>query len=230
MKAKYAIGALAIFSIVAMLFSQMAFALPSPITFQRSVPFSVFNSASATVYDVTATTKAPFEVSIVDSLTYSVQSPTNVNNKSVIKIQSAKTGSMNALEIIQFEDKAIDISWTDKVTGTTTKIGGALAADQNSYAKELLIENTGTTLSIRDITNNKAIIENFVLPSDFSIVAVSAYGETDAVTDGFKTVYLGGLNPSKMVSINTNSMIPLVMAIVTIGIVLGVFTKIGKRI
>ncbi|AIF83863.1 hypothetical protein NTE_01802 [Candidatus Nitrososphaera evergladensis SR1] len=228
MKASRVIGAMAVFAIVAaVLFSQNAFALPQPITFQRSIPYTVFNSTSATVYDVTTATKAPFEISTVNTLTYTAG---GANNKAILKFQSGKTGSFNALEIVQYEGKAIDINWSDKVTGTTTKIGGIAAADQETFAKELLIENTGSTLKITDITNNKVLISDFVLPSDFSLVAVSAYGETGAVTGGYNTVYLGGMNLSKAASVNTNSMMPLIMAIVMISVVVGVMAKIKNRI
>lgn len=229
MKAKTALGALAIFSIVAsvLLTSQVAFALPQPIIFQRSIPYTVFNSTSATVYDVTTATKAPFEISTVNTLTYTAGGS---NNKAIMKFQGGKTGSYNAIEIVQYEDKAIDINWSDKVTGTTTKIGGIAASDQENFAKELLIENTGTTLKITDITNNKVLISDFVLPSDFSIVAVSGYGEASSVTDGYITAYIGGLNPSKAVTTNTNTMMPLIMGIVSIGVVMAVFTKLGKKL
>lgn len=227
MKTIHAIGAVGALAVVVLLFSQVAFALPQPITFQRSIPFTVFNSTSATVYDVTTATKAPFEISTVNTLTYTAG---GANNKAILKFQSGKTGSFNALEIVQYEDKAIDINWTDKVTGTTTKIGGIASSDQENFAKELLIENTGTILKITDITNNKVLISDFVLPSDFSMVAVSAYGEASAVTAGFNTVYLGGLNPSKAMTTNTNSMMPLVIGILSAGLVLGVFAKLGKKI
>lgn len=230
MKRTHAIGAfaaLAVFATFAVLFSQVALALPSPINFQRSVPYTVFNTTSATVYDVTTKTNAPFEISIVNSLAYTTG---GANNKAILKFQQAKTGSFNALEIVMYEDKAIDINWSDKVTGTTTKIGGQTSADTTNFPKELLIENTGTVLSIKDVTNDKVIIDQFVLPSDFSIVAVSGYGEASSVTDGFATVYVGGLNPSKAVNVTTSTMIPAIMAIVMIGVVVGLFAKVKRKI
>ncbi len=46
--------------------SQVAYALPSPIQFQRSIPFSVFNTTSATVYTADKPISPPFEIDIVN--------------------------------------------------------------------------------------------------------------------------------------------------------------------
>ncbi|AIC14298.1 hypothetical protein NWT39_00545 [Nitrososphaera viennensis] len=206
--------------------SQVAYALPSPIQFQRSIPFSVFNTTSATVYTADKPISPPFEIDIVNQLTYN-----STGTKAAgVKFQDATTGSMNALEIKTYNNKAIDILWTDKTTGSTTKIGGMAGEEQQSFPKEIIIENQGSSLSIK-LADGTVIIDSFVLPSNFKILAVSAFGnEASVASDGFITVYVGGLSPTKMVSVSVNVMVPLLTAIVTIGIVFTLFSKLKNKI
>jgi len=91
----------------------LAHAMPALVKFQRSIPYTVFNSTSATVYDVDSPITAPFEVYISNNLTYD----STGTKGAIIKIQDAKTGSMNAFEIVVYNTKAMDVNYTDKVTG-----------------------------------------------------------------------------------------------------------------
>jgi hypothetical protein len=207
----------------------LAYALPSPIKFQRSIPYTVFNTTSATVYDVESPITAPFEINIVNSLTYS----STGTKGAIIKIQDAKTGSMNAFEIIVYNTKAIDINYTDKATGTTTRVATVAGSDNDKIPREILIENSGTSINVYDLTNNKHIMKDFVLPNTFNIVAISAYGNssTESVaTDGYVTVYAGGLNPSKSVAVSFNSFLPLIGAVVGISVVLAVINKLKSKV
>jgi|GEM_PF-3329572 len=204
-----------------------AYAFPAPVKFQRSIPYTVFNSTSATVYDVESPITAPFEILIVNSLTYD----TAGTKGAIIKIQDAKTGSMNAFEIVVYNTKAIDVNYTDKVTGTTTRIATVAGTDNDKIPREISIENTGTAVSIYDLTNNKQIMKDFVLPTSFNIVAVSAYGNgTEVATDGYVTVYAGGLNPSKNVAVSMNSFIPVIGAVVGLSVILAVVNKLKRRV
>ncbi len=140
---------------------------------------------------------------------------------------------MNAFEIIIYNTKAIDVNYTDKTTGSTTRVATVAGSDNDKIPRELIIENGGTSISIFDITNNKQVMKDFVLPTTFNIVAVSAYGNssTEAVaTDGFMTVYAGGLNPSKSVAISMNSFIPIIGAVVGLSVILAVVNKLRKRV
>jgi hypothetical protein len=205
----------------------LAYALPSPIKFQRSIPYTVFNTTSATVYEVESPITAPFEINIVNSLTYS----STGTKGAIIKIQDAKTGSMNAFEIIVYNTKAIDINYTDKATGTTTRVATVAGSDNDKIPREILIENLGTSMNVYDLTNNKQVMKDFVLPHTFNIVAISAYGNaTEVATDGYVTVYAGGLNPSKNVAVSFNSFLPLIGAIVGISIVIAVINKLKSKV
>lgn len=224
-KAAALLAASALFAILTVT-SQIAYALPSPILFQRSIPFSVFNTATATVFAADKAIPPPFEIDIVNQLTYNATG----TKAAVVKFQDATTGSMNALEIKVYNNKAIDIIWTDKTTGSSTKIGGLASEAQQNFPKEIIVENQGSALTIK-LADGTSIIDSFVLPSNFKILAVSAYGNEDGVTSGgFNTVYIGGLSPTKVVSVNVNMMIPAITAIITIGIVFSVFTKLKKKI
>jgi hypothetical protein len=206
--------------------SQMAYALPSPIQFQRSIPFSVFNTVSAMVFAADKPIPPPFEIDIVNQLAYN----STGTKAAVVKFQDATTGSMNALEVKTYNNKAIDVIWTDKITGSSTKIGGLTGETQQNFPKEIVVENQGSSLSIR-LADGTSIIDSFVLPSNFKILAVSAYGnEAGVASGGFTTVYIGGLSPTKIVSVNVNTMIPAITAIITIGIVFSVFAKLKKKI
>jgi len=225
MKAATLLAAYALFAFLAVTL-QIAYALPSPIQFQRSIPFSVFNTITATVFTVDKPIAAPFEIDIVNQLTYN----STGTKAAVVKFQDATTGSMNALEIKTYNNKAIDIIWTDKTTGSSTKIGGLASEAQQNFPKEIIVENQGSSLNIK-LADGTSIIDSFVLPSNFKILAVSAYGnEASVTTDGFTTVYIGGLSPTKIVSVNVNTMIPAITAIVTIGIVFTIFSKLKKKI
>ncbi|NWG36695.1 hypothetical protein [Nitrososphaera sp.] len=205
---------------------QSIYALPSPIVFQRSIPFSVFNTTSATIYTADKPISPPFEIDIVNQLTYEATG----TKAAVVKFQDATSGPMNALEIKVYNNKAIDILWTDKTTGSSTKIGGMTSEDLQAFPKEIIVENQGSSLDIK-LMDGTSIIDSFVLPSNFKIVAVSGYGnEAGVATDGFVTVYVGGLSPTKMVSVSVNVMVPLLTAIVTIGIVFTLFSKLKKKI
>lgn len=205
-------------------------AFPNPIYFQRSIAYSVFNTTSATVYDTSSPIKAPFEVYLNNQLTYTTTGTVGA----VIKLQSAKTGSMNALEIIIFQTKSVDVNWTDKATGTTTKIGGLDGTTLDKIPREIVIENRGSSLNIRTI-DGKDIIKGFVLPEDFTIVAISAYGTmsggaTSVASNGFYTVYIGGLDLNKQFSTSLSSIIPLMGTIIGIGALLAVITKLKSRL
>jgi hypothetical protein len=221
-------AALAVYALFAFLAvtSQIAYALPSPILFQRSIPFSVFNTVSATVFTTDKAIPPPFEIDIINQLTYN----SSGTKAAVVKFQDATTGSMNALEIKTYNNKAIDIIWTDKTTGSSTKIGGMTAESQQNFPKEIIVENQGSSLNIK-LADGTSIIDSFVLPSNFKVLAVSAFGnEAGVASDGFTTVYIGGLSPTKIVSVNVNMMIPAITAIITVGIVFSVFTKLKKKI
>jgi len=208
---------------------RLAYALPSPINFQRSIPFNVFNSVSATVYTLDKPADSPFEVNLLNGLTYG---DTGATRGAIVKIQDATSGSMNALEIVMYNTKSIDINWTDRVTGTTTKIGSLNGNTQQNIPKEIVVENLGSALNVK-LADGTVIIDNFVLPANFKIVAVSAYGNgaTGGVaTAGFVTAYVGGINPTKMVGVSVNALIPMVTAVVVIGLVIGVFGKLTKKI
>jgi hypothetical protein len=224
-KAIALLAALALFSFLAAT-SQLVYALPSPIQFQRSIAFSTFNTVSATVYTADKPIAAPFEIDIVNQLTYNATG----TKAAVLKFQDASTGSMNALEIKTYNNKAIDILWTDKTTGATTKIGGVTGESLQTFPKEIIVENQGSALNIK-LADGTMLIESFVLPSTFKIVAVSAFGnEAEVSSNGFITVYIGGLSPTKMVSVSVNTMVPLLTAIVSIGMVFTIFSKLKKKI
>jgi len=208
---------------------RLAYALPSPINFQRSIPFTVFNSASATVYTLESPVASPFEVDLLNGLTYG---DTGATRGAIVKLQDATSGSMNALEIVVYNTKGVDINWTDKITGTTTKIGGLDGSTQQNIAKEIIVENLGSALNVK-LADGTKIVDNFVLPANFKIVAVSAYGNGapgGVATAGFVTAYVGGINPTKMVGVSVNTLVPMVTAIVVIGLVIGVFGKLTKKI
>ena len=207
----------------------VAYAFPAPVKFQRSIPYTVFNTTSATVYDVESPITAPFEILIVNSLTYD----STGTKGAIIKIQDAKTGSMNAFEIVVYNTKAVDVNYTDKVTGTTTRIATVAGTDNDKIPREISIENTGTAVSIYDLSNNKQIMKDFVLPTSFNIIAVSAYGNdatSTVATDGYVTVYAGGLNPSKNVAVSMNSFIPIIGAVVGLSVILAVVNKLKRRV
>ncbi|MEM4323898.1 MAG: hypothetical protein QXK74_08125 [Candidatus Nitrosocaldaceae archaeon] len=211
-----------------MLLFATAFALPSPITFQRSIPYTVFNSTSATVYDVETPTVAPFEIFINNQLTYA----TTGTKGAIIKFQDAKTGSMNALEIAVYNTKAIDVNWTDKTTGTTTRIATVSGEDMQNIPREIIVENGGTILNIRT-SDGKDIVKGFVLPANFKIVAISGYGNdatNPVASNGFVTVYLGGLNPNKSISFSLNSFLPMISAVVAIGLILTLVNRIRNKV
>lgn len=219
------LAACALFAILTVT-SQIAYALPSPIQFQRSIPFSVFNTVSAIVFATDKAIPPPFEIDIINQLTYN----SSGTKAAVVKFQDATTGSMNALEIKTYNNKAIDIIWTDKTTGSSTKIGGMTGESQQNFPKEIIVENQGTSLNIK-LADGTSIIDSFVLPSNFKILAISAYGnEAGVASGGFTTAYIGGLSPTKIVSVNVNMMIPAITAIITVGIVFSVFTKLKKKI
>ncbi|MCS6768168.1 MAG: hypothetical protein NZ888_06360 [Candidatus Nitrosocaldus sp.] len=204
------------------------FAMPSPITFQRSIPYTVFNSTSATVYDVQRPTSAPFEIFINNQLKYN----TTGTKAAIVKFQDAKTGSMNALEIAVYNTKAIDVNWTDKATGTTTRIATIPGDAMQDIAREIIIENSGTIMNIMT-SDGKDVVKGFVLPAEFKIVAISGYGNdatSQVASDGFVTVYLGGLNPSKSVSFSLNAFMPLIVAVAAVGIILTLVNKIRQKV
>ncbi|GIU71200.1 MAG: hypothetical protein KatS3mg003_0679 [Candidatus Nitrosocaldaceae archaeon] len=204
----------------------LVYALPAPINFQRSITWDVFNSTTATVYELDNPQKAPFEVFLNNRLTYN----TTGTKGAIIKLQDATTGSMNALEIIVYNTKAIDINWTDKATGSTTKIGGIDGTELQEIPREITITNSGTSLSV-SLADGTLVAEDFVLASDFKIVAISAYGnDVQVAGDGYYTVYIGGLNPAVSVNTSMNSIMPLIVAMVSLWIVLGLVTKLRNRI
>ncbi|MEM2698349.1 MAG: hypothetical protein QXF17_03390 [Ignisphaera sp.] len=208
------------------LLSSQVFAMPSPILFQRSMPFNVFNSTSATVYDTSTPITAPFEIFINNQLTYNSSGTLGA----IVKFQDAKTGSMNALEIVIYNTKAVDVNFTDKATGSTTRIATVPGDQMNDIPREIVIENSGSILNIKT-ADGTAIVKGFVLPADFKIIAVSGYGNTTGVaSDGFVTVYIGGLNPSKNISFNMNSFVPLIGAVAAISIILTLVSKIRQKI
>ena len=204
----------------------LVYALPAPINFQRSITWDVFNTTTPTVYELDSPQNAPFEVFLNNRLTYN----TTGTKGAIIKLQDATTGSMNALEIVVYNTKAIDINWTDKATGSTTKIGNIDGTELQEIPREITITNSGTSLSI-SLADGTLVVEDFVLPTDFKIVAISAYGnDAEVATDSYYTVYVGGLNPAVSVNTSMNSIMPLIVAMVSLGIVLGLVTKLRNRI
>ncbi len=76
-------------------------------------------------------------------------------------------------------------------------------------------------------------MKDFVLPTSFTIVAISAYGNTSTesvATDGYVTVYAGGLNTSKNVAVSLNTFIPIIGAVVGLSVILAVVNKLKKRV
>ncbi|MEM0029650.1 MAG: hypothetical protein QXN32_01890, partial [Candidatus Nitrosocaldus sp.] len=126
--------------------------------------------------------------------------------------------------------KAVDVNFTDKATGSTTRIATVPGDQMNDIPREIVIENSGSILNIKT-ADGTAIVKGFVLPADFKIIAVSGYGATTGVaSDGFVTVYIGGLNPSKNISFNMNSFVPLIGAVAAISIILTLVSKIRQKI
>ncbi|GIU71955.1 MAG: hypothetical protein KatS3mg003_1434 [Candidatus Nitrosocaldaceae archaeon] len=211
-----------------MLSAPIAFALPAPINFQRSITWDVFNSTTATVYELDNPQNAPFEVFLNNRLTYGDTGTLGA----IIKLQDATTGSMNALEIIVYNTKAIDINWTDKETSSTTKIGGIDGTELQEIPREITITNSGTSLSV-SLGDGTLVVEDFVLPSDFKIVAVSAYGNdsvNQVATDGYYTVYIGGLNPAVSVNASMNSLMPIIIALASMTILVGLVVRLRNRL
>jgi hypothetical protein len=202
-----------------------AFALPSPLNYQVSVPFNPFYKTAPTWYSVSKQTPVPWQCEIINNLMYNMTGTKGAS----IRLTTEQSTTTEAITLTFYNNGILDIVYTDGVSGASNKIGeGTWTTGKPIY----VVVNQQGKLYVYNET--KYFIRDFTLPP-FTVKEIGVSGNIDSgegknyvATGGYITIYLGGVVTVQESLDLLFEVLPVVILVLVVGIVVSRIKELGK--